>query len=73
MKRLHSLGYTNVPHEVLFDERLSMEAIGVYCACCTFPEGEEIDINELKKMSCDDIQVLEKAIEELKKFGHLKE
>jgi hypothetical protein len=73
MKIPHNLGYTNIPNEVLNDERLSFEAIGVYCACCTFPPGKEIDIKELKKMSSDDIQILEKAIEELKKFGYLKE
>lgn len=64
--------YCIIPPQIFYDERVSLNARGVYALLCSFPKGERTYAN-LRENCPDTDRVLRRAINELVKYGYLDE
>lgn len=66
-----SPGHTSVSNEILHDDRLSWEAVGIACYLISRPDGYEFLIEDLVAQANGSITAVRTAITELRVAGYL--
>ena len=62
--------YGLVDKKILFDNNLSLEAKGIYGLLMSF-DSERINVEEIYKLSLEDKEVIDRAINELQSHGYV--
>lgn len=62
--------YGLVDKKILFNNNLSLEASGIYGLIMSF-DSERINVEEIYKLSLEDKEVVDRAIDELQSHGYV--
>nr|DAM34025.1 MAG TPA: helix-turn-helix domain protein [Caudoviricetes sp.] len=62
--------YGLVDKKILFNNNLSLEAKGIYGLIMSF-DSERINVEEIYKLSLEDKEVVDRAIDELQSHGYV--
>lgn len=62
--------YGLVDKKILFNNNLSLEANGIYGLIMSF-DSERINVEEIYKLSLEDKEVVDRAIDELQSHGYV--
>ena len=64
-------GYTTISKEIVFDRRISLDALGLLSVMLAFPGEKEFSIKDMLKLNRTDAKTVLNAFRELEKYEYV--